>query len=224
MRKFGVKVAYLGFADNLLLFSEATPTQVELAMRILNEFCNSSGLNINLNKSKVFFSSMVSRQTQRLIITRLGIMSTLSLGKYLGMPMVHGKATVSIFSFIIDKIRDKLAGWKASHLSLAGRGTLAMSVLCSLGSYFMQACNLPTPICDSIEGICRRIIWGSYGDQRKVHLVNWESILLLKENGGLGFWNQRIVNKALMLKLIWHIVSSRKSLWVNFIKETYCWN
>lgn len=92
---------------------------------------------------------------------------TQDLGCYLGTPMLHQKALKSSFSFIIDKMKKKLSGWKVSSLSFAGRVTLAQASLSVIPRYVMQTCVVPVAICDEAERLCKNCIWGSTADARK---------------------------------------------------------
>eukprot|EP00257_Ricinus_communis_P027077 XP_025014491.1 uncharacterized protein LOC112536134 [Ricinus communis] len=52
-----------------------------------------------------------------------GFSQTNNLGKYLGMMLIHDRITKNTFKSISEKIKLKLSGRKADHLSLAGRIT-----------------------------------------------------------------------------------------------------
>lgn len=60
-----------------------------------------------------------------------------NLGDYLGAPLIHGRVGRDIYRKIVDKIRNRLAGWKATSLSFAGRVTLAKFVI-----------GLPKSVCE----------------------------------------------------------------------------
>ncbi|CAN1802340.1 hypothetical protein LINPERHAP1_LOCUS23328 [Linum perenne] len=68
----------------------------------------------------------------------MGFGETTYLGRYLGVPILHGKASKDTYAYILKRMRRKLEGWKCNTLSLAGRVTLALSVLNSIPSYEMQ--------------------------------------------------------------------------------------
>lgn len=96
------------------------------------------------------------------ISAQLEIVAIENLGQYLGIPIITGRKGKVDFSFVVDKIRFKLSGWKATTLSQAGRISLAQSCICSV----------PTSICDEVERMCCDFIWGSISEARKNHLVS----------------------------------------------------
>jgi len=135
-------ISHINFADDLVLIAEANPNQAILIREVLDEFCYHSGQKVNLHKSKVFFS----KNTNPNIVTNLSgildIEETKDLGCYLGAPVIHQKISKHSFSFLIDKMRKKLTGWKENSLSFAGRITLAQSSLANIPGYVMQTCHI----------------------------------------------------------------------------------
>ncbi|CAN1773508.1 Putative ribonuclease H protein At1g65750, partial [Linum perenne] len=87
----------------------------------------------------------------REISTELGIRLTQDLGRYLGVPVLHGSTTNTTYDYILDRIDQKLMGWKAKSLSLAGCVTLAQSVLAAIQAYAMQTLVLPATTCDELD-------------------------------------------------------------------------
>lgn len=71
------------------------------------------------------------------------------------------------------------------------------------------------------EVICRNFIWGSSETQRKWYLISWEKICKPKDQGGMGFRNLRILNKAYMAKLAWQISNNQDKLWVQIMRYKY---
>lgn len=72
-----------------------------------------------------FFSNNISDDYSSVLSQALGISAAKDLGKYLGGPMLHQRMSKYSFSFILDRMKRKLSGWKANTLSFAGRVTLA---------------------------------------------------------------------------------------------------
>nr|KYP72926.1 LINE-1 reverse transcriptase isogeny [Cajanus cajan] len=86
----GFSLSHLFFADDILLFCQASEDQARLVASILEELSRSSGLRVNLSKSKFVSSRRVSQRRIDILEGWLGIGHTARIGKYLGVPMTHG--------------------------------------------------------------------------------------------------------------------------------------
>ncbi|CAN1823686.1 Putative ribonuclease H protein At1g65750 [Linum perenne] len=88
----------------------------------------------------------------------LGTVATQDFGRYLGLPILHGRVAKATYEYILARMDNKLVGWKANNLSLASRVILASSVLIAIPSYIMHATFLPASICDDIDRKIRNFI------------------------------------------------------------------
>ncbi|CAA7060939.1 unnamed protein product [Microthlaspi erraticum] len=68
----GPQLSHICFADDLILFAEASFSQIKIIRRILERFCEASGQKVSLEKSKIFFSGNVSRDLEKLSQARVG--------------------------------------------------------------------------------------------------------------------------------------------------------
>ncbi|KAH9673795.1 reverse transcriptase domain-containing protein [Citrus sinensis] len=217
----GVPLTHLIFTDDLLLLAEASCNQAHMINNVLNIFCSCSGELISKQKTRVYFSKNVTAEKARKIIDSLGFAATDNLGKYLGMPLLHNRVTKATYQEIVDNVDKKLSGWNAMHLSLAGRITLAQSVIQAIHIFAMQTTRIPHGILYKIDRISRRFIWGSKNGSRKLSLINWEMIYSLKAEGGLGFKNLTNMNNALLMKIGWNVLTSTHSHWIRVLRSKY---
>ncbi|KAE8674092.1 hypothetical protein F3Y22_tig00111769pilonHSYRG00381 [Hibiscus syriacus] len=88
--------------------------------RILSQFCHFSGHKVNKHKTHIYLSPNTSVAWRAAIQSCLGFQEVDSMGKYLGIPVLHNRMKVADFDFIFDKFRAKLNGWVARTLSMAG--------------------------------------------------------------------------------------------------------
>ncbi|KAE8716332.1 hypothetical protein F3Y22_tig00110123pilonHSYRG00090 [Hibiscus syriacus] len=70
------------------------------------------------------------------------------------------RVTKDIFQFIIDKVRNKFNNWEATKFSMAGRVTLSKATMWAIPNNFMQKVTIAKGVCNQIEKIARRFIWG----------------------------------------------------------------
>lgn len=202
----GPKLSHVCFADDLILFAEASVAQIKIIRKVLEKFCLASGQKVSLEKSKIFFSDNVSRDLASLISNESGIQSTRELGKYLGMPILQKRINKDTFGEVVEKVSSRLAGWKGRFLSMAGRITLTKAVLSSIPVHTMSTITLPQATIQRLDKLSRDFIWGSDGDQRRQHLLSWEKICVPKREGGLGIRLTTEMNKALLAKLGWRLI------------------
>ena len=123
-------------------------------------------------KTQIFFSKNVAVTLASRIGKALGFSITNNLERYLGMPLLRDRVSKKTYQSTIDKIDQRLSGWATKHLSLAGRITLAQSVLQAIPIYAMQTTYLPSSVRVKIDQLCRRFIWSGAGPQRKLSLVS----------------------------------------------------
>ena len=140
-------------------------------------------------------------------------MSTPNLGKYLGIPIKHPNSSSQDFNFILDRVKGKLAGWKANLLSLAGRAVLVQSSTETIPSYAMQCSYLSDRILQGVDHVNRNFIWGSTDTVKKMHWVGWHKVTKSKSEGGLGLQTAKGRNVALLAKLNWRLHTERESPW-----------
>jgi len=106
-------------------------------------------------------------------------------------------------------------------LSLAERLTLSKSVLNFIPYYHMQYAKLLKTLCDEIEKIQRGFLWGDTDQIRKPHLINWEVCCLPKGDGGLGIRNQKQMNEAFLMKILWNMINKPDDLWCKVLYSKY---
>lgn len=129
------------------------------------------------------------------------------LRMYLGDPIVHDRVNESHSKHIIEKFSKKIASWKISCLSFAGKRTLIQSVISSIPNYTMQTMKLPAKVCQKINKLNEDFLWGDMISKNKIHFVNWDQVCKPKKFGGIGLRNSKNNNLAFNAKLGWRIMN-----------------
>lgn len=88
----------------------------------------------------------------------MGISMTSYMGRYLGHHLLHKGRRSQGLGKLLERVRDKLDGWKARCLSRARRLTLAQSVLNGMDVFSMQTQRLPTWVHKELDKSVRRCV------------------------------------------------------------------
>ena len=173
-------------------------------------------------KSRVDFSPNVDRDTRESLCDILGFASTPFLGKYFGFPLKHPGSSSQEYNFILDRVKQKLSGWKTNMLSLVGRTVLIQASLAVVPSYVMQYTHLPRRILDGLDRVNCNFLWGSLKATKKIHWVGWDKLIKSKEEGGLGLQSANGKNIALLSMLNWRFHNEKKAPWARVLDLKYC--
>ena len=217
----GSWVSHLFFADDSLLFGQATLSECRKILEILDLYAACSGQQINREKTSIFFSSNITPHSRQAIHEFWGSSGALNFGQYLGLPAMIGRSKKAIFHGLKERIIQRLQGWKERFLSKAGREVLIKAVAQAIPTYAMNCFRLPKTWCDEINGLIARYWWGQKGDERKLHWMRWDKLCSPKKNGGLGFRNLYLFNSSLLAKQCWRLLNAPQSLFYRVFKARY---
>ena len=132
-----IGISDLFFADDLILFAKVDENSCEAILEVFDEFCEESGQKVSVEKSRIYFSPNVRAELKREVCSRLGIQAMANIGNYLGFSIKYKGVPRNRLNFIVEKVMNKLVGWKARFLCFAGRSVLVKSVMSSIPNYVM---------------------------------------------------------------------------------------
>ena len=121
----------------------------------------------------------------------------------------------------MDKLEDRLAGWKRNSLSKGGRLVLIRSCLMSIPIYFLSLFPIPASIIKKIENLIRSFLWGETTIKKAFCLVNWETCKKSTAFGGLSIRGFNMMNRALHAKWIWRYTKEGTALWRRVISTKH---
>jgi hypothetical protein len=129
---------------------------------------------------------------------------------YLGVPISKGRPKVAYLQPVADKIKAKLAAWKASLLSIARRIQLVRSVVQSMLVYSISIYAWPISLLRDLERWIKNFIWSGDINQRKLVTVAWKKVCKPLAQGGLSIRSLVTLNEASNLKLCWELFNSQE--------------
>ena len=121
---------------------------------------------------------------------------------YLGLPMGMRCNVVSVWDGMEERFRRKLANLKRQYISKWQRIKLIRSTLSNLLIYTMSLYRLSKGVKARLEKIQRDFLWGYGNLEKKLHLVNWNTVCSSKEIDGLGIRDLSLINKAFLGKWV----------------------
>ncbi|CAN6583607.1 unnamed protein product [Malus baccata var. baccata] len=216
-----VPLTHLFFADDSVVFGNASVEEAESIIEILQTYARGSGQVINRAKSSVFFGAKTPKCQKAKIVNSLGIQSKLGFGKYLGLQADFGHSKKAVFAEIRNKIEARMSGWAEQYLSQAGNEVLVKAVAMALPNYAMSCFRLPIGVCRDVERAIRNYWWRGTDQSKGIHWVSWDRLTKQKKAGGMGFKDLQCVNFALLAKIVWRITQKPLSLLASVLSEKY---
>ncbi|CAL1367433.1 unnamed protein product [Linum trigynum] len=195
------QISHLLYADDTIIFCDATENEVFNVMAALICFECIMGLKINLSKSLMYPVGEVENIDRLAGI--LGCDWNFLHTVYLGLPLGAHPTSTSIWEPVLLKMQRKLEGWQGKYLSLGGRITLCNAVLASQPLYLCSLFKAPANIIAKMERIQKEFIWSGSSQEKKMHLVAWETYKVPKKLGGLGIADLGSHNVSLLVKWLW---------------------
>ena len=160
-------ISHFLFADNSLLFCQATQGEMQTISEVLHLYAVLFGQCINLEKSSIYFSSNVKAERRQGIKDLLGVKEVERFESYLSLPTLVGRSKYQTFLYIKDGVWKKIQGWKGKLLSRAGKEILIKAVAQSISTYIMGVFQQPMKLCEELNAMCARFWWGQIDNERK---------------------------------------------------------
>ncbi|XP_019085489.1 PREDICTED: uncharacterized protein LOC109126410 [Camelina sativa] len=131
-------------------------------MEIIENYRKASGQEVNLAKSSIMFGKSVLSDIRTQLKYVIGISTEGGMGSYLGIPEnLHGSRT-KVFSYVNDRLDDRVNGWSAKYLSKGGKEELTSKLTSAIARFW----------------------WKSNDKAQGLHWVAWDKMCKGKCEGG----------------------------------------
>ncbi|XP_059073157.1 uncharacterized protein LOC131873980 [Cryptomeria japonica] len=194
-------ITHSQFADDTIIFGDASLVEDKNIMSTLNFYSEQSRQVMNKGKSQLFLNT--NKQVQQRISNLLGIKVSELPIKYLGIRIKKGCRQSQIWEDVLKSCSAKTEFWKNRWLTQAGRLTMVKFVLSAIPIYYMSFFKMPFAAGKNIDNLLRKFVWEGAKDTKKIPLINWDTMCLLKEDGRAGLRKMELQNIALGAKLSW---------------------
>ncbi|KAI0525121.1 hypothetical protein KFK09_004512 [Dendrobium nobile] len=207
----GFALSHLLYADEVLVFGEATVENCIKLANILNVFADTSGLKVNLEKSSILLPRNMSNSED--ICQALNIYNITHLITYLGVPLSFNRLRISDFLPLMEKATKKLSGWFANLLSFAGRLQFLKFTIVNSIAYWIRGAIIPKAVIKYFKKISSKFLFfGDLDVGKKLHMLSWEEVCKPKTYGGLGLPSVQALQFAYNCSVILRMYNSDSAL------------
>ncbi|XP_026435983.1 uncharacterized protein LOC113333792 [Papaver somniferum] len=217
--KKGVAPTHLLFADHILVFCRGNLHSLQNLKTMLSVYEKDSGQCVNYAKSKFYYGGGTYSRSIA-IANYLGMERDLFPDKYLGIQLKPGIVRHIHVRQVVEKIMDKLAGWKGKLLYFQARLVLIRSVIASYVIHSMAVYKWTCNIIKQVERFIRNFLWSDDAEKRKFFTVLYDNLCCSRREGGLGLRRLIDVNKAMLMKL-WISIRDSDKTWARFLRAKY---
>ncbi|PKU59129.1 Putative ribonuclease H protein [Dendrobium catenatum] len=210
------QISHLLYADDVLIFGEASVENCTILANTLKEFAAASGLFINYDKSSVMFTK--NQRNKESLCQALSIFNTTNKISYLGIPISFNRLKVEDFLPLMDKLHNKFTGWKANLLSLAGRLQYLKFTIHNTIAYWIRGSIIPKTVFKFFKKTCSRFLFfGDIDSSHKLHMISWDTVTKPKCKGGLGIPSLNALQFAFNCSVIYRMYNcpSPLSSWLS---------
>ena len=111
------QISHLFFVDDNIIFCQATPKQCSHLEHLLTIYEQTSGQQLNKDKTALLFSRTTPHDIQEDIKNCFGVEVIRQHETYLGLPLLVARSKQNTFKALKEKLDNKLSGWKEKLLS-----------------------------------------------------------------------------------------------------------
>ena len=146
--------------------------------------CDAAAASLSRSRRHQNFWAMFSTlQVREDVCRELDILTEALSNKYMGLPTMVGVDRTDCFQHLIDRVCQRLKGWKEKVLSMQGKEILLKSVAQAIPSYSMSVFKLHKGICKSITDEMPSFSWGDREAKKTMHWYAWWKMCIQRRKG-----------------------------------------
>ena len=106
-------------------------------------------------------------------------------------------------------------------MPIYGRQDIPHQFLTALPIYLLSFFKIPKKVVHKVVSIQRNFLWGGGSEAAKIAWVNWDTVCLSKNKGGLGIKDLSNFNEAFLAKWGWELANNQNQLWARVLISKY---
>jgi hypothetical protein len=162
-------------------------TNATSLQQVIDTYCVNSGQMVSLSKSSIFFSPNANVMIRAELCEALHIDTEALSDKYLGLPTIIGADRSDCFFHLVERIIERINGWKEKQLSIGGKEILLKAVAQAILVFAMSVFQIPKGACKRMMDAIAKFWWEDDNNSNKMHWYAWCKLCYPKKEGGMGF-------------------------------------
>ena len=214
-------ISHLLFADDSLFFYKAQKEECQTILRILKEYKAVSGQLINFDKSSIQFGHKIEESARQELRNILGIQNIGRMRSYLGLPENLRGSKILVFSFVLDRLKNRVNGWTFRFFTKGGKEVIIKSVVTALPNHVMSCYRLHKATVKKLTSPVAKLWWNPGGSTSGKHWKSWDKVCVDMDDGGLRFKDITDFNTAMLAKQLWRLIEKPNTLFSRVFKGRY---
>jgi hypothetical protein len=206
--------------DDTMLMGHSLIQEARDLKKGLDQFLQASGLDINKEKSQVYFFN-TPQITRRNVLRILGFQEGTLPSKYLGATLAKSVVKKISQKELLDKMKTKIENWMFRALNFHSRLTLVHVVLQVMPLYLFSVIAAPKSVLKKIRTLMCNFLWGGTEDHQKWALVDWNTLCTPKATGELGLKDSESSNKVMRARIWWRWITYTNEPWAQLWHRKY---
>jgi hypothetical protein len=176
---------------------------------------------VSLAKSSIYFSPNTNVLVRAEICETLHINTEALSDKYLGLPALVGADRSDCFIHFVERIIQRINGWKEKQLSIRGKEILLKAIAQAIPVCAMSVFQIPIGVCKRMTDAIAQFWWGDDENSKRMHWFAWWKLCFPKNEGGMGFRDFHSFNLAMLAKQVWRLVTGPDSFCAMILRAKY---
>jgi hypothetical protein len=125
------------------------------------------------------------------------------------------------FVHLIERIIQRINGWKQKYLSIGGKEILLKSVAQAIPVYAMSVFLISKGVSKRMMDAISSFWWGDDENSNKMHWMAWWKMCYPKREGRMGFKDLHSFSLAMLAKQVWRLATDNNSLCASVLRSKY---
>ncbi|KAL3690958.1 hypothetical protein R1sor_004609 [Riccia sorocarpa] len=202
------------FADDTSFFTSTDPDSFIALFQLLELFGSVSGCRVNWDKTKHICLGKYKAPPDWLLNYQFISLAKTQGTRYLGAFLANKARPSDVWEFVSRKLAKRLQGFSAKIFKFEAKVVIVCFLLQAMLSFSIALTRFRLADLHKFERLFAVYLWGSTADGKaKTALAAWVYVAKPLTLGGLGIWNLRLFQKALVIKLILNSIEDMDLLW-----------